>query len=365
MARGGRLKSNFWQESEPVLLLNPRTSADELALLQKAFEKNKKENHIYLRSSGTESQKKGIKLVALSRNAFLISARSVVKHLELSEKDHWLNPLPSFHVGGLSISARCFLANAKESQFDVWDVNQFVNTLIEREITAVSLVPTQVFDLVQSRSKPNPELRFVLVGGGKLPSEVYEEAISLGWPMVLSYGMTETAAMMAASSVESTMSPRIPSAILLDHVELKPNGEKFEIQSESLFSGYLWVDRDGNSSWEPRPEPFILDDRLELDGRVIRVLGRESELVKVLGESVNIVELEEKVTGLINAPCAVVAASDQRKGHNLFLFTESKTADLEKINLAVMPFERFESIRVVESLPRTELGKLKRSELKL
>lgn len=362
------MKELFEQKNKSFLMLNPRTSQKEREIIEKAHSHFKDHHGFFIRSSGTESSSStgAIKLVYLSMQAFLVAANSVNNHLQINEKDYWLNPLPRFHVGGLSIGARCFLSGAKEEIVGKWDVRAFYAAL-NLDVTITSLVPTQVYDLVNNKMESPPSLRLVLLGGGAISQDLYTKAIELGWPLLPSYGMTETCAMMAGASLSHIFSLEIPPMELLDHVSLTEVEEKFSIKSDSLFNGYLWVYPSGDFNWQERPSPFVLDDRIELKGKQIKILGRQSELIKVLGESVNIRDLEHRLTTLLQAPCAVVAIPDERRSYRLQLFIEKEHSSrtLEEINCNLMPFERIDKVYWYPSFPRTALGKVIKSEFKI
>lgn len=357
------MDSSFWSEASSYLALNPRINEKDKAKIKRVVDNFGDNDFVWIKSSGTESSREGHKLVALTRQAFLEAARSVNVFCKVSSQDHWLNPLPLFHVGGLSVSARCYLAQCKYSELPDWDPKHFCEVVGSRKATITSLVPTQVYDLVSEKRKAPESMRLVLVGGGALDKELYIKARRLGWSLIPSYGMTETCAAMAAAGLDSLDKQTFPQATLLPHVELKAKGDKFAVQSKSLFTGYLFIS-DEDSQWVPRPEPFILDDRIEYDGQFISIKGRASELIKILGESVNIFDLEKRLTQKIQTPLAVVPVSDERRGHRLMLYVESNaTQTLSQINEALMPFEQIEQVISVEKLPRTELGKIIKSQL--
>ncbi len=161
-------------------------------------------SHIFLTTSGSSGK---LKWVALSKQAVLVSADAVNKHLQASSSDIWLNPLPLFHVGGLGILARGYLSCSKViASYEAnrkWDVHHFVATVKETKATLTSLVPAQVFDIVFHNLNAPKSLRAVVVGGGRLSEDMYIQAIALGWPLLPSYGMTECASQIATADLSS------------------------------------------------------------------------------------------------------------------------------------------------------------------
>jgi acyl-CoA synthetase (AMP-forming)/AMP-acid ligase II len=57
----------------------------------------------------------------------------VNRHLAASATDTWLCVLPLFHVGGLSIGARAYLAGAK-AFIEPWDIKTFDKIIREKKV---------------------------------------------------------------------------------------------------------------------------------------------------------------------------------------------------------------------------------------
>lgn len=360
------MKNDFWESSENALFLNPRISEEEKKKITQAVHQQEQEGSIWLLSSGTESRKYGTKVVCLEKRAVLVAARSVVDFFKVTSSDIWVCSIPDFHIGGVSIYARCFVAGAKvEKLKEAWDPEIFTSFVEDRNITIASLVPTQVHDLIESDMKAPKSLRFVLVGGGAIKEEQYKKARELGWPLIPSYGMTETSALMASATLESLESMDFPKAQILDHIRFEEESGEHSVHSEALFSGFLFIQEDGSFDWVPRENKFKLDDQIESDGKFISVLGRSSELVKILGESVNIANLEEKISKIIAQDVLILPVQDERKGYSLYLaiHENQESMNLEELNEKLLPFERITGLYVAESVPRNEMGKVQKSQI--
>lgn len=214
-----------WYSSENSVLLNFRWSEAETRLLFEVAEtvttRRKLQGHLWLATSGSTSESVGhVKLVALSKNAFLVSARSVNQHLQAKASDVWMQVLPRFHVGGLGVEVRAMLSGSQViSNFEKWSVERAHKLLLEARVTIASMVPTQVFDLVQAGLRAPPSLRAVIVGGGALNEGLYRQARKLGWPLLPSYGMTETCSQIATASLATLQSEKMPLPQKLSHAE--------------------------------------------------------------------------------------------------------------------------------------------------
>lgn len=329
-----------WLSDASHVLLNPRMPAGERARLESLAVDLP--GHLWLATSGTSG---ALKLAALSKRAMLASAAAVNRRLRSDASDVWLAVLPTFHVGGLGIHARAFLSGAR------------VVTEWSDEVTLASLVPAQVSDLLSSGARPPRLLRAVIVGGGALTDELYTAGWESGWPLLPSYGMTETCSQVA------TAQPGSPELVLLDHVEARVEDGRLAFRGESLFSGY------GTDAGFVDPKTdgwFVSDDLGSVEGGVLRPLGRMGEFVKIGGESVDLSRLDGILVAIAGPHAAVAAIPDPRLGHVIHLFmADSVDADLvvPAFNERVHPFERPRQIHVVDRIPRTALGKLIRKAL--
>jgi O-succinylbenzoic acid--CoA ligase len=279
-------------------------------------------------------------------------------------------------VGGFSILARCYQSEALFFYMKgKWDVDRFLGLCLRETVTLTSLVPAQVFDLVQCRAPAPPGLRAVVVGGGSLSKDIGQRAVALGWPVLQSYGMTEACSQIATEPLDhlySGFDPDSLEVLPLWDLSTEANGT-LTVKGRALASGYA-VRRGDEWSWEtidPR-QGLVTRDRVQLwnhgTRKYLRFVGRESSFVKVLGELVNIAELQSRLDRLaadcdLPAGCVVVAAMpDARRETSLVLVGEVPVSDLERLrqrfNDAGAGFERLGESRQVSKIPRTALGKL-------
>lgn len=320
--------------------------------------------HIWLATSGTSSKDSSIKWVALSKQAFLTSAQAVNQHIGSSKEDIWLNPLPLFHVGGLSIFARAYLSGAKVETLPKWDPKR----LVETKATLTSLVPAQVFDLIELKIPSPPSLRAIFVGGGALSDSLYEAACNLGWRLMPTYGMTECASQVATASLcgrELQILPHI-------HCTLSEEG-LLQIKSESLLTGYLEISPDKFVWRDPKQEGmFTTEDKCILEGNTLRFSGRIHDWIKIGGENVCLFHLEQHFERLKPIGCDAVlfASKDERLGAIIVAAVARKDSGaieplLEKFNETVMPYEKIRKVHIVEEIPRNALGKVVKKGLSL
>jgi o-succinylbenzoate---CoA ligase len=281
----------------------------------------------------------------------------VNRRLESTRSDVWGLVLPTFHVGGLGILARAHLSGAGVVSAS-WEPVQFAELCAKSRVTLCSLVPAQVVDLVDRGLKASEGLRAIVVGGGRLAERTRIDALALGWPVLPSYGATET-----ASQVATAMTPGDPAMRLLSHVEASVTDGRLAFRGRSLLTGVAIETPEGDRWVDPRVGGwFVTEDRGEVIGDELRVEGRGGDFAKVGGESVDLARLDN-VLGELSHRSALVVVPDRRLGQVLHLVSEE--ADAERIaglyNERVAPFERVKGVHHLRSLPRTELGKLIRS----
>ena len=338
-----------WRTDESHLLLNPRMPREERRRLETFVVPLPA--HVWLPTSGTTG---ALKLTALSKKALLASAASVNRHLQATAADVWVCVLPTFHVGGLGIYARAFLSGARVVAAS-WAPQQFAGMA---DATLASLVPAQVADLVGAGLRAPARLRGIVVGGGALSDELYRKAWALGWPLLPSYGMTESCSQVATARAGST------DLILLDVFEARAEKDgRLAFKGEPLLTGYGTA---GGFVDPKRRGWFVTEDLGSVDGRVVRVSGRRGEFVKIGGESVDLGRLDAILASIAGSQAAVFAVPDARLGHVLHLAVSGEL-DAEEVAAAfgerVHPFERPRRVHRVVEVPRTALGKLMRKEL--
>ncbi len=364
------------------ILLNPRWPEQDyrslLATARKAQDMLGLKGHVWIATSGSTSVALGgTKLVALSKEALRCSAMAVNKHLESHSKDVWAQVLPQFHVGGLGLEVRARISGARvvsALNSDRWDADYFYQTLVDQKCTLSSLVPTQIFDLVQTRHLWAPEsLRAVVVGGGAFESDLYWRARELGWPVLPSYGMTETASQIATASLASLLDSTFPSLQLLSHARARSSDDGFlMVSSESLLTSYARQETNQDIQiWDPKQDNwFKTEDRGYVEGKNLLIEGRDQDFIKIGGEATNIAHLRSLLEGALStqhqdwvAKISLLDSPSQRLGAEIHLVTtlnEEQAQQVQRIyDKLVRPFEKIRRIRYVSDIPRTDLGKIK------
>lgn len=361
-----------WDSDKSHLLVNPSYSDNDQKRFQQILVQGTDyPGHLWLSTSGTSVQK----WVGLSKTAILSSAAAVNHYFQSDSQDCWIQSLPFFHIGGIGIWARAFLSGAKVEVFrhdtsTKWNPLEFYHFLIEKKGTLIALVPTQLYDLVKLNCVAPPFLRHVIIGGGALFEGLYQKAIDLKWPVISTYGMTETSSQIAVGKKGDMQ--------LLPHIKAQVDNECLSFKGSSLFTTYAYIEREKVQFLDPKEDGwFKSGDRGALNGGSIEVFGRVDGLVKIGGEMVDLVKLEELLqhvflTGNFQIEAVLSTKPDHRLGAVVHLVVEQsplvseQTALLvEHYNTLVLPFEKIRSVHYVDAIPRTPLGKVLTKNLKL
>lgn len=354
----------FWSDPEPFAL---GTFPGDIPLLPEL------EGHILFQTSGTTGTPKWI---ALSKNALLLSAACVNRHLRVTEYSHWGLALPFHHVGGFGVIARSFEAACLHSTFSFkWNAVVFRDWLLAEKITHTSLVPTQVHDLVAANLKAPPSITAIVVGGGRLDPSAGQAALDLGWPVLASFGMTETGSQIATRSPDLLDSPYETGDIPLLPIWNARSAEDgiLEVSGPALFSGALtrnsgaWNYAVRSSEWHRTTDRVLIGD-----GK-LTPLGRADSLVKVLGELVDPEQIEREILdhgAFVPGTFAIAAVADERAGHRLIpVFAETVDRNLV-LNVLTWyqhhapGYRRLQPPIFAKAIPTTELGKIQRAQLR-
>lgn len=259
--------------------------------------------------------------------------------------DRWLGCLPPAHIGGLAVIMRSLHTGTPLSvleQFEPAAAEQAARdgaTLVSLVTRALNQVDVDLF-------------RIVLIGGAASPPDLPAHVIP-------TYGMTETG------------SGCVYGGYPLDGVELRaaPSGE-IEIRADLLLRAYRTADGEvdprGHDGWFPTGDL----GRVEPDGR-LRVDGRAGDMLITGGENVwphRIERTLETHPAIVEA--AVIGRPDPDWGHlvTAFVVVEGDAPSLDEVRDWVrrdLPvWNAPKDVIVVDALPKTAIGKIRKSELR-
>jgi O-succinylbenzoic acid--CoA ligase len=328
-----------WQSEMPFVPLDPGLGAPPVAI-----DPPPGAGTVIL-TSGTTGEPKPVHLTEANHEA---SALASAWNLGVAPDDRWLCCLPLWHVGGLAIPIRSAIYGTTAVLHDGFDAGRVRASIESGEATLVSLVATMLRRLIDAGMSDWPALRVALVGGGPIPADLLEWAAASGFPLVPTYGMTET-----ASQVVTGHRPLLG-------VELRI-GEGGEILVRGPMVAPGAVDADG---W------LHTGDRGHLDEHgALHVEGRLDDVIVTGGENVAAPEVEGVL--LLHpavADAAVVGRPDPEWGQAVTAYVVL-SADASDDELLVHCRERLAGFKVpkaihrCDALPRNAAGKLVRRRL--
>ncbi|WP_273826597.1 o-succinylbenzoate--CoA ligase [Providencia rettgeri] len=163
-----------------------------------------------------------------SVDAHLNSADGVVNVMNYQQGDCWLLSLPLFHVSGQGIVWRWLLKGGALAL-----KNQPLAEALQG-VTHASLVPTQLWRLLNSETDAQLSLKEVLLGGASIPVSLTDLAQSRGIACWSGYGMTEMASTVCAKRADGKRGVGLP----LKGKQVRIVADEIQVQSTSQALGY-------------------------------------------------------------------------------------------------------------------------------
>ena len=354
-------------ESYSLSAVNGVTLIDESNLLDfPRVLRDSLHSHLIFETSGSSGVSKW---VVHRKSALIKHAQLVNTHLGITMNDVLGLVLPQYHVGGFGVIARAITSGSVLAQYrEKWSACACVEFLTRENVSVLSLVPTQVVDIVGEELSCPECVRIAVVGGGQLGSDVRDRAVKLGWNIQESYGMTETGSQIATSIVSEADDDNgyLP---LIDGWQVRLGSEgMLEVKGECLFEGYLNDRSKGRVFTDPKKDGWFTTsdhvDLLEKEGATkLKFLGRRDQQVKILGELVDVSALENRLSGQLKIEAYLISLPDERRGARLFpVVDHAENAGLIT-RLSWSGLERLEKPVIITEFPRNEMGKLQRTKL--
>lgn len=218
--------------------------------------------------------------------------------------------LPLFHVSGLMQVIRAVVSQGQVLFAQLDDLERALEAVVLEDF-CLSLVPTQLSRLIAKGaiSEKMTKLKAIFLGGAPASDLLLTTAKDYQLPIVLSYGMTETAGMISAQKKERFLLGNFSSGEPLLSVEIKFNTiEGFDVlhlNSKSLFYGY-W----GNKPFK-RADGFCSNDygHFLKDGHLV-IEGRVDNWIISGGEKINPKEIEDSLCASGYIESALVVGKD-------------------------------------------------------
>jgi long-chain acyl-CoA synthetase len=335
----------------------------------------------------------------VSKGATLLH-RNVVANILQSEA--WFSPvlarlgdrpltavcaLPLYHIFALTV---CYMFGARMGMTNLLipnprDIPGLIATLAQHRVNMFPAVNTLFNALANEPDFARLDFSELVVsngGGMAVQKATAEKWLKVtGCPIVEGYGLSETSPVATSNRLDSTefsgtIGMPVPSteiAIRDDEGRDLPFGEPGEIciRGPQVMAGY-WK-RPDETAQAMYPDGFfrsgdigVMDERGQ-----VRIVDRKKDMILVSGFNVYPTEIEQVVNlhpGVME--CAAIGIPDARSGEAVKLFVVKKDPTLAEDDVAAWcrdnftPYKRPKVIEFREELPKSNVGKVLRRELR-
>ena len=334
-------------------------------------------------TSGTTGAPKG----AVHTQASLLATwRNSIDHQGLTEADTIVAPLPTFHVGGLNIQTLPTLAVGGtvllQRRFDPDGVLELIR---QHRPTQTLLVPAMLAAIAAHPDFPTTDLTSLVginTGSSIVPEAVMRPFFDRGVPVGQVYGTTETgptAIVLDYHDAEAKVGSCGRPALLTELRIVDPDGQEvaagvdgeIQLRGPNVFSHY-WENTAATDDafvdgW------FRTGDVGHRDGDgYVTIADRLKDVIISGGENVYPAEVEAVLADHpAIADVAVVGRADERWGETpvaVVIAAPGSAVTIEELRSwcdgRMARFKQPTAVLVVDDLPRTALGKVRKHELR-
>ena len=339
-------------------------------------------------TAGTTGRPKGVKLT--HRGTFFACLSNGIS-ASLTGDDVYLGAPPMFHAGGIT----CFqlymlMINGRIVLEKRWDPKEALELIKKCKVTYHFGIATQLKMLVQVEGweKYVASLRAVNGGGEPQPTELKKAFIDQGIVYISGYGLTETGATGLNWPAKGKDDPILkkpgecvgkpPAFIELKIVD--DEGNEVEVREV----GEIVISREptGAAGYWNRPEEearkfkgnwvFTGDLGMLDEEGFFYVLGRKDEMIKSGGENIYPAEVERAIYSYPKvADVAIVRSRHPKWGQTPKAIIVPKKGEqitekeiTEHVVKQIGAFKRPRKILFVDSLPKTEIGKIDKKKVR-
>jgi long-chain acyl-CoA synthetase len=335
------------------------------------------------------------KAAMLTHRNLVVNAVQFASWLYMRDREEVnLSVLPFFHIYGITAALNSPIYTSSKMILipDPRDTNSLVEAIDRYEPTIFCGVPSSYISLMNFPNIQQHRIRSIrtcISGASPLPQEIQRRFEELtGGRLVEGYGLTEASPVTHVNPLDEPEKNRpgsigIPISDTICRIVDSENGIRdmspFEagelvIKGPQVMSGYWKMPEETNlalrDGWLFTGDIAIMDD----DG-YFRLVDRKKDMINVAGFKVWPREVEET---LYEHPAikeaAAVATTDPQSGEKVKVFVvlndnfRGKICDSEIIAFCNERLANYKVPKIVEirdSLPKTQVGKILRRELKL
>ena len=284
-------------------------------------------------TSGSEGLPKG---VVLSHRNMLANAAQAAARIDFGREDKVFNVLPIFHSFGLTVGVALPLVSGVRIYLYPSPLHYRTVAELIYGVNATIMFGTDTFLNGYARvAHPYDfrSLRYILAGAEPVKEATRRTYMEkFGLRILEGYGVTETAPALALNTPMfnkfGTVGRILPGMeAKLEKVEGVEDGGRLLVRGPNVMLGYLKVDKPGvleppSEGWHDTGDVVSIDEQ-----GFVTIKGRARRFAKIGGEMISLAAVEALASELWpNAPSAVAALPDPRKGERLVLVTAQKGA---------------------------------------
>jgi len=335
-------------------------------------------------TSGTTGRPKG---AVLTQSALLWNAWNAIHAYDMGQRDHALNALPMFHVGGLNILALPVLvAGASVTLLRRFDPGQWLTALAADRPSLSLLVPAMMAAVVAQPAWAKADLsclRMIHAGSMVVPDSLIRAFVERGVLVGQVYGSTETAPFATVLLKENAVAKLGSAGKSALHCEVKIAADDAGTEAATDAVGELWV-RGPNvmrGYWNaPEATREALVDGWFRSGDLGRrdaegfywIAGRSKDVIISGGENIYPAELENVLADCAEiAESAVVGIADAKWGEAACAcIVRAAGASIDEAGVRALFHDRLarykhpRQVLFMDALPKTAMGKVQKFELK-
>lgn len=340
---------------------------------------NLSEISVILFTSGSEKEPKAVQL---SHRNILHNVNAFPKMIHLDENDVFASILPLFHVFGLTVDfwLPALIGASMVTYANPLDFRTVCDYIRDYKVTFIAATPAFFYGYLQKSSPGDfASVKIAIAGADRLPDKIYEGFLEKHKLTVLEgYGTTETSPVISTcipgQHKHGSIGRPIPNTqvrildIDTDEI-LGPNQEgKILVKGDLVMEGYLHDLEETSfrirNGWYDTGDIGLIDE----DGYLYHK-GRLKRFVKVGGEMVSLVKVEQHLSDLLpdDIICCVVDVPHPTKGADVVAAVTTGDFDMHKVlkqlKKELPPIAIPKQFHVIEDIPMMASGKVNFREI--
>ena len=325
----------------------------------------------------TSGSEKDPRAVQLSHKNIMHNVSSLRDYLDLTCRDTFITNLPYFHIFGQTVNLWIPLSLGAKiiTTPNPLDYKLITDSVRKYKVTVLVATPTFYYGYLKRSLQGDFEsVRYLVSGADKLPALIREEfSIIHNKKLLEGYGTTETSPVVSLNTPwdfkPGSIGKPIPGVkIKITNIETGeevPRGMegKILVKGDLVMKGY-YNDLEESSlrirdGWYDTGDIGVFDKEGFLHHR-----GRLRRFVKIGGEMVSLVKVEEEINNLLenNTICCVVDIPDPVKGSEIVAVVTTKEINQKEIKKKLAkilpPIAIPKKFRVMDELPLSSSGKV-------